>query len=61
MAIDSEMPDNEGATTNHNASRPPRKYGFACSNCRRRKARCNGALPACQKCLANHETCSYDK
>lgn len=41
--------------------RPSRKYGFACSNCRRRKARCNGAMPTCQKCHANNESCSYDK
>ncbi|KAI0883746.1 fungal-specific transcription factor domain-containing protein [Annulohypoxylon maeteangense] len=41
--------------------RTSRKYGFACSNCRRRKARCNGAMPACQKCLASNESCSYDK
>ncbi|KAI1077022.1 fungal-specific transcription factor domain-containing protein [Whalleya microplaca] len=45
---------------NSNA-RPSRKYGFACSNCRRRKARCNGGMPSCQKCLSNNETCSYDK
>ncbi|KAH9992180.1 fungal-specific transcription factor domain-containing protein [Xylariaceae sp. FL0662B] len=43
------------------SSRPSRKYGFACSNCRRRKARCNGAMPACEKCVSNNETCSYDK
>ncbi|OTB05029.1 hypothetical protein M426DRAFT_147102 [Hypoxylon sp. CI-4A] len=42
-------------------SRPSRKYGFACSNCRRRKAKCDGAMPACQKCLSSREKCSYDK
>ncbi|OAP62261.1 hypothetical protein AYL99_04464 [Fonsecaea erecta] len=38
-----------------------RRYGFACSNCRRKKARCNGATPACDKCVASRETCDYDR
>ncbi|EXJ76086.1 uncharacterized protein A1O5_00594 [Cladophialophora psammophila CBS 110553] len=38
-----------------------RRYGFACSNCRRKKARCNGATPACDKCVASRETCEYDR
>ncbi|KIX96081.1 uncharacterized protein Z520_08336 [Fonsecaea multimorphosa CBS 102226] len=38
-----------------------RRYGFACSNCRRKKARCNGATPACDKCIASRETCEYDR
>ncbi|KAJ9195878.1 transcriptional regulator family: Fungal Specific TF [Paecilomyces variotii] len=40
---------------------PARKYGFACANCRRRKARCVGNLPTCDRCLANNETCYLDK
>ncbi|KIW30332.1 uncharacterized protein PV07_06082 [Cladophialophora immunda] len=38
-----------------------RRYGFACSNCRRKKARCNGATPACDKCVASREMCEYDR
>ncbi|KAI1100861.1 fungal-specific transcription factor domain-containing protein [Jackrogersella minutella] len=53
------MPQSDSSRNGN--SRSSRKYGFACSNCRRRKARCNGAMPTCQKCLANNETCSYDK
>ncbi|GAE00169.1 nitrogen assimilation transcription factor nirA [Paecilomyces variotii No. 5] len=40
---------------------PARKYGFACANCRRRKARCVGDLPTCDRCLANNEPCYLDK
>ncbi|UKZ61382.1 uncharacterized protein TrAtP1_002647 [Trichoderma atroviride] len=46
-------------------SSPPRsqgrRYGFACANCRRRKAKCDGSFPVCKKCVTAHETCSYDK
>ncbi|OCT54330.1 hypothetical protein CLCR_00914 [Cladophialophora carrionii] len=38
-----------------------RRYGFACSNCRRKKARCDGAIPTCNKCIATRESCEYDR
>ncbi|KAI1619960.1 fungal-specific transcription factor domain-containing protein [Exophiala viscosa] len=38
-----------------------RRYGFACSTCRRKKARCDGKYPACQKCCDSGEACTYDK
>ncbi|EXJ83061.1 hypothetical protein A1O1_06679 [Capronia coronata CBS 617.96] len=37
------------------------RYGFACSNCRKRKSKCNGAFPACEKCLSSQHDCHYDK
>ena len=39
----------------------PRRYGFACLNCRRRKAKCDGAFPTCGKCINNEEECNYHK
>ena len=36
-----------------------RRYGFACSTCRRRKIRCDGEKPVCQRCLRSNEVCCY--
>jgi hypothetical protein len=41
--------------------RTVRRYGFACANCRKRKARCDGVMPTCDRCLANKEQCHFDK
>lgn len=41
--------------------RPTRKYGFACANCRKRKARCDGGMPKCGRCVTNNENCYFDK
>ncbi|KAI0466921.1 fungal-specific transcription factor domain-containing protein [Xylaria cf. heliscus] len=38
-----------------------RRYGFACCNCRHRKVKCDGALPACAKCVLAREECTYNK
>lgn len=38
-----------------------RKYGFACANCRKRKAKCDGGIPSCERCLSNGETCYFNK
>lgn len=38
-----------------------RKYGFACANCRKRKAKCDGGVPSCERCLSNGETCYFNK
>ncbi|KAI0855810.1 fungal-specific transcription factor domain-containing protein [Xylaria cubensis] len=38
-----------------------RRYGFACCNCRQRKVKCDGALPACGKCVLAREKCTYNK
>jgi hypothetical protein len=38
-----------------------RKYGFACANCRRRKAKCDGGVPSCSRCLAGGEDCVFNK
>lgn len=46
-----------------NSSQPPaskhRRVGLACSQCRARKARCNGDQPACASCVAAGQQCSY--
>ncbi|KAI0414669.1 fungal-specific transcription factor domain-containing protein [Xylaria grammica] len=42
-------------------SRQSRRYGFACCNCRHRKVKCDGALPACGKCVLSREQCTYNK
>jgi hypothetical protein len=41
--------------------RQARKYGFACANCRRRKTRCDGRVPSCDRCVSNNEVCHYNK
>ncbi|KAI1126604.1 fungal-specific transcription factor domain-containing protein [Nemania abortiva] len=38
-----------------------RRYGFACCNCRHRKVKCDGALPACGRCVLASERCTYNK
>jgi hypothetical protein len=38
----------------------PRRYGFSCTNCRRKKIRCHGEKPTCRNCTGNlKSTCSY--
>lgn len=37
----------------------PRRYGFACFMCRRRKIRCDGKKPNCANCLKAKEICNY--
>lgn len=37
----------------------PRRYGFACLMCRRRKIKCDGKKPSCTHCVKAKETCSY--
>lgn len=37
----------------------PRRYGFACVTCRRRKIRCDGKKPICHRCLKSNEDCNY--
>lgn len=54
-------PDTHAEPIDGHKGRSGRRYGFACSNCRRRKARCDGALPTCQKCVSLAEPCVYDK
>ncbi|KAI0520982.1 fungal-specific transcription factor domain-containing protein [Xylaria bambusicola] len=42
-------------------ARQSRRYGFACCNCRHRKVKCDGVLPACGKCVLSREQCTYNK
>lgn len=37
----------------------PRRYGFSCSVCRRRKVRCDGARPVCRNCSKSGVECMY--
>lgn len=37
----------------------PRRYGFACLMCRRRKIKCDGKKPNCANCIKAKEICSY--
>ncbi|KAL4949479.1 fungal-specific transcription factor domain-containing protein [Aspergillus filifer] len=37
----------------------PRKYGFSCLVCRRRKVKCDGRRPRCVNCTRSSETCHY--
>ncbi|KAL1619087.1 hypothetical protein SLS54_006939 [Diplodia seriata] len=46
------MPRSEG-------SKAPRRYGFACSACNRKKIRCDGDKPTCRRCRVRGETCTY--
>lgn len=42
------------------SQKPPRRYAFACSNCRRKKIKCDGEKPICGNCTGNlQETCRY--
>ncbi|KAJ5239420.1 hypothetical protein N7468_004039 [Penicillium chermesinum] len=45
---------------NHPPKSPaPRRYGFACLMCRRRKIKCDGKKPNCANCIKAKEICSY--
>src|ERR1700754_3847018 len=39
----------------------PRRYAFACSNCRQKKIRCCGTQPNCRACVKAEEVCQYPK
>lgn len=42
------------------AQKVPRRYGFSCTNCRRKKIRCNGEKPVCKNCSGRlRSTCFY--
>lgn len=38
-----------------------RHQKIVCSNCRRRKSKCDGASPSCSACIASASKCHYDK
>ncbi|EKG18284.1 hypothetical protein MPH_04479 [Macrophomina phaseolina MS6] len=46
------------------ADRPPKRQKqmtvIACNSCKRRKSKCNGARPACDRCLRLNEQCHYE-
>lgn len=37
----------------------PRRYGFSCSVCRRKKVRCDGGRPFCRNCSKSGVECIY--
>ena len=39
--------------------RMPRRYGFSCFACRRRKVKCDGRKPCCANCEKASEDCQY--
>ncbi|KAK7178540.1 fungal specific transcription factor [Paraphaeosphaeria sporulosa] len=47
---DSRSPQNE---------RSGHRVQKACNNCRKRKVRCTGEQPHCQKCVDQHMSCLY--
>lgn len=57
----SERPETVKTTPKLKKDRQARKYGFACANCRRRKTRCDGRVPSCDRCVSNNEVCHYNK
>lgn len=42
-------------------AKTPRRYAFACSNCRRKKIRCDGERPECHNCAKAQESCGYSQ
>lgn len=36
-----------------------RRYGFACSQCRQKKIKCDGTKPSCRTCIKVHSLCTY--
>jgi hypothetical protein len=44
-----------------NSKKQPRRYAFACTNCRKKKIRCDGAQPECTSCVRAEEVCQYPK
>jgi hypothetical protein len=43
------------------SKKAPRRYAFACSNCRKKKIRCDGVQPECTSCVRAEEVCQYPK
>lgn len=58
-----EMPSGSRRTNRLTSSTSKSKNGprLTCVNCRRKKIRCDGALPSCGICIAYEKECSYDK
>ncbi|KAI0975088.1 fungal-specific transcription factor domain-containing protein [Xylaria arbuscula] len=54
-------PVEESPVARSTRAQQSRRYGFACCNCRHRKVKCDGALPACGKCVLSREQCTYNK
>ncbi|CAI6338157.1 unnamed protein product [Periconia digitata] len=52
------QPDDDKTPGQRRSNRTPR-VSMACTGCRARKIRCNGAQPRCQNCLAADQSCSY--
>lgn len=43
------------------SKKQPRRYAFACTNCRKKKIRCDGVQPECTSCVRAEEVCQYPK
>ncbi|KAK5992564.1 Nitrogen assimilation transcription factor nit-4-like protein [Cladobotryum mycophilum] len=41
------------------AAKATKKSAFSCEPCRRRKVKCGGEQPMCQRCAARHDECVY--
>ncbi|OJD34415.1 bzip transcription factor [Diplodia corticola] len=54
----------DSAQPSHDHVRPPKRQKsmtvIACNSCKRRKSKCNGARPACDRCLRLNEECHYE-
>ncbi|KHO01502.1 Zn(2)-C6 fungal-type DNA-binding domain protein [Metarhizium album ARSEF 1941] len=50
------------ASTNRDAAPLPTCFvnPIACERCRRKKAKCDGERPTCDRCLRNNTSCQYD-
>ncbi|KAI0750353.1 hypothetical protein BC629DRAFT_1231112 [Irpex lacteus] len=45
--------------TEADGSRPPRRIAMACTQCRKRKVRCDGRRDRCSNCERRNATCTY--
>ncbi|TWU73728.1 hypothetical protein ED733_000251 [Metarhizium rileyi] len=58
----SNSPGRQSSESNGGASAPPTcsVNPIACERCRRKKAKCDGERPTCDRCVRNGTRCQYD-
>ncbi|KAF2152253.1 hypothetical protein K461DRAFT_321290 [Myriangium duriaei CBS 260.36] len=60
IGSDAEQPGSTGSPSGGKASlKRARRYGFACTECKERKIKCNGERPVCHSCQRSRRECRW--
>lgn len=52
--------DTSSPTAPHTRGKSAQVFSHACESCRKRKVKCDGAVPACERCLKTSIECVYE-